>query len=632
MYLENLKCNNEYPLNVEILHINEYPLHMHEYGYIEIIYVLKGSINLYISTEDICLKADDVFIVNEANLHYIHDCSDDNVVQIYHIYLDAFSDYYAEFSQVLFILNTTYNNDVPELIEYVKNLLRNISKQFFDIDIDHNPLNNIHENLVSLLLCLTNSFQYWYIKDNKIQPTNPYKDKPIQVNRIRNIVRYMYENYQKKLTLDDIAEHEYLSKYYISHLFTSVLGESYQNIITRLRVEMSLMGIADTSKNLEEVAIESGFSSPTFLRRRYKDITGYSPFEVRNYFKSRTIEVMKPDITHIDNVSDIVALLSDTQHYTYPVTLAGRKNLRNYILDFSKSQNAELKGTWNYIYVESLFECLRERYRANLSFCRERFGFSHIIVSVKQLLDAYEALKCFDFLHEFLRSLQMLDMDICVIDDRNDTCFFDDAVRSFESWCMEKYSIGVKCIENIASVEIISLHGDNPADMMRHLLDGTDVIRAVSIESLFNRAGLKKPLYYLYEIVCSLDEHIIEAAENCIVTREGNSMHVMIYYSIRDSVDTESQCSEFLLKLVNHGGCILKIEHLKDFDISEESIWHSINSPELISEDTMEYITAAASLLADIRYVPACPEYDVFIPLYRGQCALITIECKNDKA
>ena len=70
-------------------------------------------------------------------------------------------------------------------------------------------------------------------------------------------------------------------------------------------------------------------------------------------------------------------------------------------------------------------------------------------------------------------------------------------------------------------------------------------------------------------------------------------MHVMIYYSIRDSVDTESQCSEFLLKLVNHGGCILKIKHLKDFDISEESIWHSINSPELISEDTMEYITAA---------------------------------------
>lgn len=79
----------DFPINIRVSHIENYPLHYHYDP--EFIYVLKGFVTLKCGSSIYKMQQGDIFVANESEVHGIYNCSTDNVVLIIQIDTRYFS-------------------------------------------------------------------------------------------------------------------------------------------------------------------------------------------------------------------------------------------------------------------------------------------------------------------------------------------------------------------------------------------------------------------------------------------------------------------------------------------------------------------------------------------------------------
>lgn len=98
---------------------------------------------------------------------------------------------------------------------------------------------------------------------------------------IYKVEQYIKENYMKKITLNDIANHVYLSKAYLSKIFKEETGITLVNYINELRIKKSKTLLKDHSLSLADIAALTGFDDQSYFSKVFKSITGISPGKYR---------------------------------------------------------------------------------------------------------------------------------------------------------------------------------------------------------------------------------------------------------------------------------------------------------------------------------------------------------------
>lgn len=94
---------------------------------------------------------------------------------------------------------------------------------------------------------------------------------------VYKVTEYIKENYMKKISLDDIANHVYLSKSYLSKLFKDEMGISLVNYINKLRIEKSKILLHDSALSIVDVANLVGFDDQSYFTKVFKNTVGISP-------------------------------------------------------------------------------------------------------------------------------------------------------------------------------------------------------------------------------------------------------------------------------------------------------------------------------------------------------------------
>ena len=94
----------------------------------------------------------------------------------------------------------------------------------------------------------------------------------------------MYDNYNRKLTLSEIAEREHLSIYYLSHIIKEATGLSFQDLLSYIRVEESEKLLLGTNKKIGAIAEESGFSAVRYYIKHFEQWFGMHPLEYRKKY------------------------------------------------------------------------------------------------------------------------------------------------------------------------------------------------------------------------------------------------------------------------------------------------------------------------------------------------------------
>lgn len=85
----------------------------------------------------------------------------------------------------------------------------------------------------------------------------------------------------EKLTLSDVAAEVFISPCYLSRLFKTICGTSFQDYLTNVRIDRAKTLLRDTQMPCRAIGQQVGYESPSYFSKVFKQITGMSPTEFR---------------------------------------------------------------------------------------------------------------------------------------------------------------------------------------------------------------------------------------------------------------------------------------------------------------------------------------------------------------
>ncbi len=99
---------------------------------------------------------------------------------------------------------------------------------------------------------------------------------------IRKALKYIADNYSEQLTLNIVADHVKLSPNYFSSLFHKIVGVSFREHLSMVRVEESKRLLLSTDYSITDIAIAMGFPDQSYYCKVFKNIVGVTPGKYRS--------------------------------------------------------------------------------------------------------------------------------------------------------------------------------------------------------------------------------------------------------------------------------------------------------------------------------------------------------------
>lgn len=93
---------------------------------------------------------------------------------------------------------------------------------------------------------------------------------------------YIEDNLTEKITLDMLAKHLNISKYYYHHIFSKNSSETLKEFITRIKMERSAIYlVVNKSVSITDIALKYGYSDSSSYNKAFKKFFGVNPTQYR---------------------------------------------------------------------------------------------------------------------------------------------------------------------------------------------------------------------------------------------------------------------------------------------------------------------------------------------------------------
>jgi len=102
---------------------------------------------------------------------------------------------------------------------------------------------------------------------------------------VEPLLRWIEDNAQQELTLDDIATHAGMSTRTLNRRFREQTGTIPLQWLHRTRIRHAQYLLETTTHSVDRIAVQVGFGSPTAFRDRFKRLVGTSPHAYRHAFQ-----------------------------------------------------------------------------------------------------------------------------------------------------------------------------------------------------------------------------------------------------------------------------------------------------------------------------------------------------------
>ncbi|QHQ60159.1 helix-turn-helix domain-containing protein [Anaerocolumna sedimenticola] len=117
--------------------------------------------------------------------------------------------------------------------------------------------------------------------DSNNQVTANYHEKNKKL--VESILEYTNSNYKNPdLSLKSVSQVFGLSTTYVGKIFKSIQGESYSNYVMNYRLEKTKVALLETTKTINDIAIEFGFTNSAYYATLFKNAYGMTPTVFRN--------------------------------------------------------------------------------------------------------------------------------------------------------------------------------------------------------------------------------------------------------------------------------------------------------------------------------------------------------------
>ena len=98
---------------------------------------------------------------------------------------------------------------------------------------------------------------------------------------VYKVIEYIKANFQRRMSLEEIAASTYLSKTYLSSLFKKETGYSISEYINIVRIERSKSLLLEENISIIDIANLCGFEDQSYFTKVFKHIVGITPKKYR---------------------------------------------------------------------------------------------------------------------------------------------------------------------------------------------------------------------------------------------------------------------------------------------------------------------------------------------------------------
>ena len=99
--------------------------------------------------------------------------------------------------------------------------------------------------------------------------------------KANNVFRYIFDNYTKDITLEDMSKSVDLSEKYFCKFFKELTSYRPMEYLNKFRTEVAAIELTTTLDSINEVAKRCGFKDPCYFTKLFKRFVGVSPREYR---------------------------------------------------------------------------------------------------------------------------------------------------------------------------------------------------------------------------------------------------------------------------------------------------------------------------------------------------------------
>lgn len=282
MHPETIKFTDGIPVKGFVGNVGRYPYHWH--GALEIVQVLKGSVNISMGNDDLLLHENDIAVVNMDELHRLTGDGEDEILFI-HID-DSFCHRVLPDNRYLFIFccSAYHEAQAPEkytaLKDHITRLLQALNEdQRGEGKKSEESKENIKRILASMLGYLTYNFDFlrWGYG------TAPFDEKIVE--RLRQIAEHASSGLEVQLSLKKLAAEAGVSLQHLSHDIKAKFGLTFLELLYYSRCAHAAKLLLSTDKRIIDIALECGFSDVKYLIKHFKQNFKHTPSEFRKMYR-----------------------------------------------------------------------------------------------------------------------------------------------------------------------------------------------------------------------------------------------------------------------------------------------------------------------------------------------------------
>ncbi len=280
----DLRPSPDYPIRFYLDVMDEFEqacIRWHWHPELEFNVITKGSIEYYVDNEHFTLSAGQGILKNANVLHMAEPAQNTPDAEMFSVIMDA--QFIAPARSVIYQ-------------KYVAPLERNQKLRFLPLFPEEPWQQSILETLreayrlsqeeegayelhIHRLMC-----QIWQtLSENTYHiPEQPLTSTELTDQiRIKQMIGFIQEHFQEKLTLDDIAAQANISRNSCLSCFKRVLGMSPMEYVIGQRLERALHLLDSAELSVAEISDFCGFGDPSYFGKAFRKRTGLTPSQYR---------------------------------------------------------------------------------------------------------------------------------------------------------------------------------------------------------------------------------------------------------------------------------------------------------------------------------------------------------------
>lgn len=121
----------------------------------------------------------------------------------------------------------------------------------------------------------------------RVKETPTVIESPTLPLQMQEILEYVSNNTDRIKSLEQVANHFYVSKYYLSHKFKNCTGFTFIEFLTKMRISRALHLLEHTNDTIASISETCGFETPTYFGVVFRKKMHMTPLQYRAWIAEK---------------------------------------------------------------------------------------------------------------------------------------------------------------------------------------------------------------------------------------------------------------------------------------------------------------------------------------------------------